>query len=61
MRELRRNQMKRLRAAGEDIAQIQPAESEASSKSGPVVSVSGQDQVRLTKTSFIDKIRTIFS
>ena len=53
--------MKRLRAAGEDIAQIQPAESEASSKSGPVVSVSGQDQVRLTKTSFIDKIMTINS
>ena len=41
--------MKRLKAAGEEFAQIQPAESEASSKSGPIVSVSGPDQVRLTK------------
>ena len=46
--ELRRNQKVRQKAFGADVAQILPAESEASSKSGPVVSVSGPDQVRVT-------------
>jgi len=59
MLELKRNQKVRHKAFRADLDQILPAELKASSKSGPVVSVGGQDQVRLTKSIFTETLHCV--